>query len=330
MENLKLAFKNAKKDKSYYKDVKMVLKDEDYYLGQIQDMLINKTYRTSEYKIFKVWDKTKEREIYKLPFYYDRIVHWALMQIIEPYLMNKLTINTFSAIPKRGIHFGLNRIKRELKDKDNTQYCLKMDIHHYYPSINHSILKGIYRKIFKDENLLWLIDEIIDSVEMSTGTGVPIGNYVSQWDGILYLNDFTHWLKETKHCKYVFVYMDDIVILSSSKIELHDLFNEINKYLTSNLKLEIKSNYQVFPVDVRGIDFLGYRIFRKYILLRKSTCKNFKRKMLNINKKLQKGFKITYSNNCTIQSYLGWLKWCNSYRLKQKYLGNILDKLEMK
>ena len=320
LDNLKLAHKNARKGKGYYQDVKMVDSNEIHYLTQIQAMLINKTYETSPYKIFKVWDKTKEREIYKLPYYPDRIVQWAILQVIESSLLKTLVANTFSSIKKRGIHQGLDKIKRALKDKKNTLYCLKFDIRHYYPSINHEILKQKYSKIFKDKDLLWLIYEIIGSVEMSEGTGIPIGNYLSQWSANVYLSSFDHWLKEVKHCKYVFRYMDDVVILSSSKEELHSLLKEIKAYL-QGIKLELKGNYQIFPTDVRGIDFLGYRLFRKYVLLRKSTCSNFKRKM----RKLRKKKTLSYSDGCSIQSYLGWLKWCNSHRLKNKYMEGMIS-----
>lgn len=320
MDNLKLAHKNAKKGKGFYKEVKIINANEEYYLKQIKSMLINKTFQTSKYTIFKKWDRVKEREIYKLPYFPDRIVQWAIMQIIEPILLNKMIYDTYSAVKGRGIHFGLKRVRKALKDKENTKYCLKLDIHHYYPSINHSILKNQLRKIFKDKNLLWLLYEIIDSVEMSNDTGIPIGNYLSQWMANLYLSEFDHWIKEQKHCKYYFRYMDDIVILSNSKEELHQLFNEIENYLDKNLKLEIKSNYQIFPVDIRGIDFLGYRIFRYYTLLRKSTCKNFKRKMNKLKRKYKKGYKLSYSDKCSINSYLGWMKWCNSFRLQNKYI----------
>ena len=269
IENLRKAHRNARKGKSYYKDVKMVNANEDYYLKQIQEMLVNKTYKTSKYEVFKKWDRVKEREIYKLPYYPDRIVQWAILQIIEPFLLKNLVSTTMSSIKGRGIHQGLKKVKRALKNKENTKYCLKFDIHHFYPSINHELLKQKYRRIFKDKNLLWLIDEITDSVEMSEGTGIPIGNYLSQWSANIFLSDFDHWLKEAKHCKYVFRYMDDVVILSNSKDELHALLKEIKTYL-NNIKLELKGNYQVFPVDVRGIDFLGYRIFKQVDFL-KST-----------------------------------------------------------
>lgn len=320
IDNLKLAFNNAKHDKSRYGAVKKVESNKEFYLTNIQNMLISKTYHTGDYKISTIWDKTKERKIYKLPFYPDRITHWAIMQVIEPYILNKLTINTFSAIPNRGITFGLERVREALKDVENTTFCLKFDIRHYYPSINHTILKNQYKRIFKDDDLLWLLFEIIDSIEMDADTGVPIGNYLSQWDGILYLNDFTHWLKEEKHCKYVFIYMDDVVILSNSKEELHQLFGEIKVYLRDNLKLTIKNNHQVFPVDVREIDFMGYRIFRDYVLLRKSTSKNLKRKMNKICKNLKNGYRLTYLEWCSIHGYGGWLEWCNGYNLYLKYI----------
>jgi hypothetical protein len=327
MDNLRLAHRNARKNKAYYKEVQMINENEDIYLKQIQNMLISKTYETSRYEVFKKWDRTKEREIYKLPYYPDRIVQWAVMLVIEPILVKKLVMDTYSAIPNKGIHVGLDRVKKSLRDKENTQYCLKFDIHHYYPSINHQILKDKYRKIFKDKDLLWLLDEIIDSTEMSKDTGIPIGNYISQWSANIYLSDFDHWLKETKQCKYVFRYMDDVVILSKSKDELYTLLNDIKVYL-SELKLDLKGNYQIFPVDSRGIDFLGYRMFRHFTLLRKSTCKNLKRKSNTIKKKLRKGYKLTSSDVCSVYSYIGWIKWCNAYRLRHKYLSFLVNKIK--
>lgn len=83
MDNLWLAYYNARKNKTWYDEVKEVDKNPELYLIQIQETLINKTYKTSEYEVFKIWDKTKEREIYKLPFFPDRIVHHAIANIKE-------------------------------------------------------------------------------------------------------------------------------------------------------------------------------------------------------------------------------------------------------
>ena len=149
IENLKVAHKNARKGKSFYQEVKMVDANPDYYLKEIQQMLVNKTYKTSDYVVFLKQDGQKEREIFKLPYYPDRIVHWALLQVIEPTLMRNLTVNTYSAIPQRGIHFGLERVREDLKDTKGCAYCLKFDIKKYYPSINHELLKQKYARLIK-------------------------------------------------------------------------------------------------------------------------------------------------------------------------------------
>ncbi len=161
----------------------------------------------------------------------------------------------------------------------------------------------LLRKKIKDNDLLYLLDNIIDSAE-----GVPIGNYLSQYLANFYLTYFDHWLKEVKGIKYYFRYCDDIVILHNDKEYLHKLLEDIKVYLKNNLKLEVKSNYQVFPVDKRGLDFVGYKSYHTHILLRK----NIKLRFIRM---------IKYNNNWkSIASYKGWLDHCNSINLSTKYL----------
>ena len=281
-------------------------------------MLIRKTYKTSEYEVFIKKDTGKEREIYKLPYFPDRIVHWAIIQVVEPIFLNRLNGCTHSAIPNKGIHSAFKQLDKYMRnDVEGTKYCLKLDVKKFYPSIDHNLLKLMYRTLFKDPNLLWLLDEIIDSTEGDKG--VPIGNYLSQYSGNLFLSKFDRWIKEKLRVKYYIRYMDDIVILHHDKNYLRKLLKEINKYL-KNINLEIKGDYQIFPSRTRGIDFVGYRHFGDYVLLRKSTSKRLIRKMRNIMKKLRNGGKLTYSDYCSINSYKGWLKWCNGYNLYTKWI----------
>lgn len=322
IENLRLAHQNAKKGKGWYKEVKMVDENPDYYFGLLQEMLINKTYQTSPYETFIKYDSGKNREIFKLPYFPDRICQWAILQVIEPILLKNLTNDTYSAIPGKGIHLVYKRLKRAMQtDVPGTQYCLKIDAKKYYPSINHDILKRKYRRIFKDDDLLWLLDEIIDSTPGEKG--IPIGNYLSQYSGNFYFSEFDHWVKEVKHVKYYYRYMDDIVILHESKEFLHELRKEFDDYFRTKLKLKIKENWQVFPTFIRGVDFVGYRVFLNYSLLRKTTCKQFKKKMTAINIKRLNQKEMTYSEWCSVNSYKGWLIHCSSYRLKQKYIEPI-------
>lgn len=319
MDNLKAAHKNAKKGKGWYQEVKQVDSDPEYYLGLLQNMLINKTYHTSEYQTFYKTEGNKKRLIYKLPYFPDRICQWAVLQVIEPILLRNFTADTYSAIPGRGIHLCFYRLQEAMqKDVKGSQYCLKIDAKQYYPSIDHAILKEKYRRLFKDDDLLWLLDEVIDSTPGESG--IPIGNYLSQYSGNFYLSAFDHWIKEVKGVKHYFRYMDDIVILHESKEYLHRLRKEIDEYFHTKLKLTIKENWQVFPTFKRGLDYVGYRSFLEYTLLRKSTCKTFKAKMVAINKKRLNGEELFYSEWCSINSYKGWLKHCDSYRLQEKYM----------
>lgn len=346
MDNLYLAFQNAKRGKGWYEEVKIIEKRPYYYLAALQYKLKNHLYKTSDYEVFIKNDTGKERKIYKLPFYPDRVAQWAIIQVIEPYLLKQFIEDTYSAIPNKGIHFGLHRLTDAMwNDIPGCQFCMKLDVRHYYQSINHDILKQKYRRLFKDSELLWVLDEIIDSVHtadfedennarkilnlapgepLPSEMGVPIGNYLSQYSGNFYLSDFDHWIKEEKHVKHYFRYMDDICIFASTKEELHELFKDIKQYLNINLNLTIKTNYQIFPSYVRGVDFLGYRVFLNYVLLRKSTCKQMKKKMTRLYLKCSEGNMMNYSEWCSIHSYNGWLVHCDSYRLAKKYIEPLL------
>ena len=259
-DNLLFADKKARKGKNI-KDVIDV--------NLIQKMLVDKSYKTSSYSKFKIFEP-KERLVYRLPYFPDRVVHHAIMNVLEPVFVAMFTTDSYSCIKGKGIHAAANAVKKALKNKAATSYCLKLDIKKFYPTIDHDVLKQLLRRKFKDANLLWLLDEIIDSAE-----GLPIGNYLSQYLANFYLTYFDHWLKENKGVKHYFRYADDIVILSNNKQELHQLLSDIKLYLSENLKLVVKSNYQIFPVEKRGIDFVGYVFYHTHTRLRKSIKQNY-------------------------------------------------------
>lgn len=306
LENLQLADEKARKGKSWQYGVRIHDRSREQNLVDLQAALLTRSYRTSAYTIFKVYEP-KERDVYRLPYYPDRITHHAIMNVLERVFVSVFTVDTYSCIKKRGIHAAANAVKLALKDKTGTQYCLKLDITKFYPTIDHEILKGLVRRKIKDPDLLWLLDEIINSAP-----GLPIGNYLSQYLANFYLTYFDHWLKELIRVKYYFRYADDLVILSSSKDELHHILTNISEYLYQNLKLSVKRNYQVFPVQARGIDFVGYRFYHTHTLLRKSIKKNFARMM------------AASPNQQSAASYYGWAKHCNSNHLLKKLLNDQL------
>lgn len=174
LDNLYLAYSKARKGKGNTYGVIQFEKELDDNINALHKELSEGKYVTSEYQTFIIHDP-KEREIYRLPFR-DRVVHHAIMNILEDIWTPIFISHTYSCIKGRGIHGVMNHLKKDLKDIQNTKYCLKMDIRKYYPSIDHLILKNIVRKKIKDKRLLELLYGIIDSAP-----GIPIGNYLSQF-----------------------------------------------------------------------------------------------------------------------------------------------------
>lgn len=276
----------------------------------LHNQLKNKTYHTSRYTTFPVYEP-KERLVFKLPYYPDRIVHWAIMLILEPIFVATFTADTYSCVKGRGIHGALRAVKKSLQDEAGTQYCLKLDITKFYPSVNHGILKQLLRRKFKDNDLLWLLEEIIDSAE-----GLPIGNYLSQYFANFFLTGFDHWLKETKGVRYYFRYADDLVFFAPDKESLHELLADIRQYLWDNLKLKVKGNYQVFPVWSRGVDFVGYVFRHTHIRMRKSIKKRFARLVAR------------KPNLASINSYYGWACHANCNHLLKTLLHEKFQRVQ--
>lgn len=304
IENLNLADAIARKGKAKQHGIKIHDLNREANILQLLQSLLNKTYRTSTYTTFKVFEP-KERTVFRLPYYPDRIMHHAIMNVMEPIFCSIFTADTYSCIKGKGIHAAARGVKRALKDVAGTTYCLKLDIKKFYPSVNHAILKQLLRRKIKDQDLLWLLDEIIDSA-----AGLPIGNYLSQYFANFYLTYFDHWIKEQKQVRYYFRYADDLVILHNDKSYLHTLLAEISDYLKTNLLLTVKENYQVFPVAARGIDFVGYRCFHTHTLLRKSIKQNFARMLAQ------------RPNKQSIGSYYGWACHADCRHLIKTLLAN--------
>lgn len=299
LDNLRLADTKARKGKAHQYGVQAHDRNQDGNLQLLHRMLVNRSYRTSTYMTFKIYEP-KEREIFRLPYFPDRIAHHAVMNVLEPIFVSCFTADTYSCIKGKGIHAAAAAVRRALQDKAGTRYCLKIDIKKFYPSIDHEILKAQLRRKLKDPYLLWLLDGIIDSAP-----GLPIGNYLSQYFANFFLCGFDRWIKQEKHVRYYFRYADDIVILSDSKPYLHQLLAEIRAQLAM-IKLSLKENYQVFPVEARGIDFVGYRFFHTHVALRKSIKQRFARM-------------VRYNNNpASWASYYGWAAHCDSKHLLKK------------
>lgn len=309
-ENIRLSYEQAKLGKGKKYNVRRFNRNIEGNLKKIRESLINKTFKTANYSTKTVYEP-KKRVIYILPFNPDRIVQHAIMNVIIPIWESLFIEESYACRENKGMHKGSLKTMEYIR---RNKYCLKCDISKFYPSINHEILKKIVRRKIKDENVLWLLDDIIDSFEGETNT--PIGNFTSQWFGNLYLNELDQFVRHELKIRDYLRYCDDFCFFHNDKNVLNEVAAKIRQFCADKLKLRL-SKCDLFPVS-RGVDFLGYRHFPGYILLRKSTAKRTRRRLKKAVIAL-KNHKITAEQfRSTVASYLGWMRWARTYNLRVK------------
>lgn len=316
--NLRIAHARAKRRKQHHKCVTEFEKNEVELLVKLKKSLDSGVFKTSEYTFRIINDSGKERVIAKLPYYPDRIVHHAYMAYLEPEFTKRFSSRSHASIPGRGIHAALRQVRYMLLHyPERTKYCFKMDVKKCFWNVDHEIMKDKLRELPCDSALYHALDELVDSfpqkddlisgIRIRCGTGVPIGNYPSQYL-VNYL--FTDYDKLLERLGLLHVrYMDDICIFTATKADAHVVKNMTFRYFRDVLKMEIKDNWQVYPVDSRGVDFVGYRIFRNRVLYRKADFQRFRKRISEVYKHALLGA-LTDKDVSRIYSYAGWLRWC--------------------
>ena len=302
-ENIKLAHMNARKGKTFYKEVQDIDANIDKYVDEIHNMLVEGTYTVSEYKMFIKNDKGKIREIYKLDYYPDRIIHHAILQVLEPIWKPMLIKNTYQSIKGRGVKACKRDVHKCIKEhKDTELWVLKLDIKKFYPSVDNEILKSIVSKKIKCKKTLELLYRIIDSMN-----GLPIGNYISQYLGNIYLMYLDQLVKSLTITTGYFRYCDDIIAISDNKDSIKELCAIITKYLESELKLSVKNNVQYFSLNKRPLDFVGYVFMSNgKVRLRSSIVKRMKNTLAENKIK-------------SVSAYYGWVLESKAFGLWNKH-----------
>lgn len=268
--NLLLAWKKTQRLRKYNYDIMLFRKNLDENLIIIQNELIWKSYKVSEYQNFVIFEP-KKRIISALPVR-DRVVQHALVNIIEPIIDKKFIYDSHACRKGHGLKLAVDRF---IKFAKKNKYCLKCDVASYFPSINHIILKSLYRRHISCENTLWLIDTIIDSTE---NPGLPIGNLLSQLSANLYLHELDFYIKHNLRLKYYIRYMDDFVIFDNNKTNLREINEHINEFLDNKLLLKLKQEKSKIFETKNGIDYCGFRCYPSYAVVKKETrIRNYKR-----------------------------------------------------
>ncbi len=149
--------------------------------------------------------------------------------------------------------------------------------------------------------------------------GMPLGNLTSQFFANVYLNELDYFVKHKLKAKYYIRYVDDFIILHNLKSQLKIWKEQINEFLKNELKLELHPDKsKIIPLS-KGIDFVGFRSFYFYKLLRKRNIRNMQKKI----KEFKEGL-VDYKK--FFESFNGWnayAKWANSYNLTSNLIKSL-------
>jgi len=281
-ENLCSAFLKAARGKNDRPDVIEFRRNFSFNIRKIQEELRQEQVDIGHYRFFKVRDP-KIRQICAAAFP-ERVLHHAIMNICEPVLDRYAIHDSYACRKGKG---PLNALKRARMIIRKYDWFLKLDIRKYFDSIDHFIMMQLLARRIKDDQVLQLFPQILDTYEKKPCKGIPIGNLISQHLANFYLGVFDHWIKEDRRIKGYLRYMDDFVLFGTEKEMLKTELSAIQSFLSEHLALELK------PIQlnrsIKGLPFLGFRVFPEKILLTSAGKRRFVRKFIAYEEKWVNG-----------------------------------------
>ena len=326
--NLYIAYERARKGKTQKNYVIEFEKDLNENLLQLRNELLIQIYKPRTLKTFILRDP-KTRKISKSDFR-DRIIHHAICNIIEPIFEKSFINDSYANRIGKGTFKAIERFdcfKRKVS-KNNTRKCfaLKADIKHYFETVNHNILLNILRNKICDENVIWLIKQILDNFHSETNDrGMPLGNLTSQFFANVYLNELDQFVKHKLKAKYYIRYVDDFVIMHTSAEILIKYKSLIDDFLKTNLDLDLHPEKTKIINLQKGITFLGFKIFYYHRLVIRKNARKFEKK-LEMLKELYRD--ELADRNKAVECFEGWLAYishANTYKY-QRHITRIFNK----
>ena len=323
---------DASKRKKDRPNVQKILLNKEKYIKKFREWLLKGDYQPIKHIATVINDGflLKKRVVIQPYFYPEQWAQHVVVKTLQPLFMHGMYEFSCGSVPNRGIHHGKRHLEKFIRNnKSEIKYVLKLDIRHFYESVDIDLLKTRFKESIHDERMLNLIFFILDSNSAVLGDteikeGLPIGFYTSQWFANWFLQPFDHYVKEKLKVKCYVRYMDDIVIFGRNKKELHLKLEQIKQYL-AGMKLTVKDNYQVFRFDYidrngkrrgRFIDFMGFKFYRDKTTIRGKIFVRALRKARKIKAKSNP----TWYDASQILSYTGWFKYTDTYNAYQKYI----------
>lgn len=315
-KNAVSAYMKARKCKRYRPEVLEFEADREENLFRAIRELKEGTYRPGEYRIFKVWEP-KERIIMALPFF-DRVVQHMIVNFIEPIFEKRFFNYSFACRKDKGVHEASAVLSKWLYNLEVVQgkkiYAIKGDIHHYFQSVIHDVLKQEIRRYISDRKLLDIIDRIIDHNGIfPKGVGIPVGNLTSQLFANVYLNKLDQFAKHVLKITYYIRYMDDFIILSEDPAELREWLKRIEEFLRQELRLELNPKTTILAAK-NGIDFVGYVHYKDHKKIRKDAMRRLKKTL----KAFETGEMELEDFDRSITSRIGHIGHADTYILRKQ------------
>lgn len=305
------AYHKARKCKRYRPDVLEFEANREDNLFQAIEVLKDGTYQPGEYRVFKVWEP-KERIIMALPFF-DRVIQHMIVNFIEPIFEKRFLFHSYACRKGKGVHEASKTLSKWLYELEVVQgkkiYAIKGDIHHYFQSVSHDILKAEIRRYISDKALLKILDRIIDHNGIfPPGVGIPVRNLTSQLFANVYLNKLDQFVKHELKVKYYVRYMDDFIILSEDPAELRRLLAIIEEFLRRELRLELNPKTTILAAK-NGINFVGYIHYKDHKKIRKDA----RRRLTKLLKAFETGeVELEYFDR-SIESRFGHMEHADTY-----------------
>ncbi len=321
-ENLHQAYLGASKGKRFQKDVLDFQSNLEENLINIQNHLIWRSWVPGRFRSFMVYEP-KQRFIQAPPFQ-DRVVHHALVRVIEPLFEKKFIHHSYACRAGKGNHAAVLQLQDYLRKADgkwDKTYVLKADISKYFPSIKHDILLRIIKRTIRDKNVLWLCESIIKHCG-EDDQGIPVGALTSQLFANVYLDQLDHFLKDGHGVKSYVRYMDDWIVLSPEKGSLWSLLDKATDFLNSDLGLRLNPKTSIFPAT-HGCDFCGYRTWPTHLLPRKRNVKRAKLKLKKLSGLYSQGRVGLAGVEPFVMSFLGYMKHCDGFKTITFILNNL-------
>ena len=324
--NLYLAYKKACRHKKSKAETAEWMYHCEKNLFELRAELKEHCYQPQPYRYFMI--REPKQRVISVAAFRDRVVHHALVNIIEPFFEAMFIKDSYATRKNKGLHLAV-RAAQNYAGK--YQWYMKLDIEQFFASVDHAILLGLIRRKIKDEEVLSLCATILgNQTESMKGYGIcpgngakglPVGNLTSQFFANIYLHKLDRYIKQQLGVSAYVRYMDDFILFSNESETLKQALASIDAFLSQYLDLKIKTKSVQINRTQNGIPFLGYRIFPKLLRLRRENLQRCVKGIVKTEMSFTNGEIEAETLYQSTRSRMGFIGFANSNHLARSIWG---------